>query len=146
MFQVVTADWTRDNTTIRHIRIQVFTEEQKVPFELDLDGRDPISTHVLAYQEGVAVGTGRVQRDGKIGRMAVLAEARGKGCGGAMLERLLALAGEQGTAGTYLDAQEAAIGFYERFGFMVEGERFDDGGIPHRRMVRRPERIGRLNP
>ncbi len=138
MIEVEKRDWGRDNATILHIRFLVFTEEQKVPDEEDLDGRDPDCEHVLAYRDEVAVGTGRVLGDGKIGRMAVLAAARGLGCGAAMLQRLIAIAAEQGNAETYLDAQVTAIRFYEKFGFVAEGEVFMDGGLPHRRMVRRP--------
>ncbi len=137
MIHVTRVDWSRHNATIRHIRYLVFTEEQEVPFELDLDGKDPISIHLLAYQGDRAVGTGRVQNDGKIGRMAVLAEARGTGCGGVMLEALIEIAYELGQTGAYLDAQVAAIGFYEKYGFVAEGGTFLDGGIPHRRMFRR---------
>jgi len=33
-----------------------------------------------------------------------------------------------------LSAQTHAIAFYERFGFVAEGEAYDDAGIPHRMM------------
>jgi predicted GNAT family N-acyltransferase len=33
-----------------------------------------------------------------------------------------------------LSAQTHAIRFYERFGFVAEGEQYDDAGIPHRWM------------
>jgi predicted GNAT family N-acyltransferase len=138
MIRVAKADWLKDNTTIRHIRYLVFVEEQKVPLELDFDGRDPGCVHVVAYDEkGVSVGTGRVQKDGKIGRMAVLREQRKKGVGRAMLERLVELAKELGCTEVYLDAQEAAMGFYVRNGFEAEGDVFIDAGIQHRRMRRR---------
>jgi predicted GNAT family N-acyltransferase len=138
MIRVAKADWLKDNTTIRHIRYLVFVEEQEVPLELDFDGRDPGCVHVVAYDEkGVSVGTGRVQKDGKIGRMAVLREQRKKGVGRAMLERLVELAKELGCTEVYLDAQEAAMGFYVRNGFEAEGDVFIDAGIQHRRMRRR---------
>ena len=137
MTNVARADWLKDNTTIRHIRYLVFVEEQKVPLELDFDGRDPSCTHVLGFDHnGVAVATGRIQQDGKIGRMAVLPEARRKGRGGAMLEELMAVAREAGLSSVFLDAQATAIKFYESRGFQAEGETFLDAGIEHRRMTR----------
>jgi predicted GNAT family N-acyltransferase len=33
-----------------------------------------------------------------------------------------------------LSAQTQAMGFYRRFGFVAEGEQYDDAGIPHRMM------------
>lgn len=137
MRRVVQADWLKDNTAIRHIRYLVFVEEQQVPLELDFDGRDPMCTHVLAYEDkGIAVGTGRIQDDGKIGRMAVLREYRGQGYGKSMLEMLMNIARERGLGGVYLDAQEVALQFYLRCGFTPEGDTFMDAGIPHRRMRR----------
>ena len=34
----------------------------------------------------------------------------------------------------YLEAQTYAVGFYERFGFRVCSDVFDEDGIPHVRM------------
>lgn len=138
MVRVDKADWVKDNTTIRHIRYLVFVEEQQVPLDLDFDGRDPVCTHVLAYDDkGQAVGTGRIQKDGKIGRMAVLREARDQGVGAAMLHKLMQIAAEEGHTEVYLDAQEQASKFYEKNGFIADGDVFMDAGIPHRRMRRK---------
>ena len=138
MASVTRADWQRDSSAIRHIRYLVFVEEQRVPLELDFDGRDPSCTHVLAYDaKGQAVGTGRIQKDGKIGRMAVLREHRRHGHGSAMLEELVTVAREAGHAEAFLDAQEIAVGFYRRHRFEAQGDTFLDAGIEHRRMVRR---------
>jgi ElaA protein len=35
-----------------------------------------------------------------------------------------------------LGSQSHATGFYEKLGFVVEGDEFLDAGIPHRRMRR----------
>ena len=65
---------------IRSIRDTVFGEEQKVPRELDWDGNDPSCIHVVATDsEGAAIGTGRMQPDGRIGRLAVLKQWRRRG-------------------------------------------------------------------
>jgi predicted GNAT family N-acyltransferase len=82
-----------------------------------------------------AIGTGRLLPDGHIGRMAVLADWRGKGVGRALLERLLEEARLQSCA-LALHAQTHASGFYRRFGFVEEGPEFMEAGIPHRTMVR----------
>ncbi|HET7131807.1 MAG TPA: GNAT family N-acetyltransferase, partial [Gammaproteobacteria bacterium] len=69
------ASFEGDYEAIRHVRITVFVEEQHVPEEIELDERDPLCLHVLAYDErGSPIGTGRldVAYGGKIGRVAVL--------------------------------------------------------------------------
>lgn len=84
-----------------------------------------------------AVGTGRLEPTGKIGRLAVLAEFRGRGLGGELLEWLVAEARRQGMENVFLHAQVRALQFYLRHGFEPQGPEFDEVGIPHQRMSRR---------
>jgi predicted GNAT family N-acyltransferase len=120
------------------IRFAVFVEEQKVPAEMELDDWDERSLHAVACDaQGRAVGTGRLLPDGHIGRMAVLAAARGGGVGGALLTTLLDAAAERGHAEVVLSAQTHAVPFYRCHGFTEEGEPYDDAGIPHVLMRRR---------
>ncbi|HXF92554.1 MAG TPA: GNAT family N-acetyltransferase [Nitrospiraceae bacterium] len=128
--------WEELESIIRGIRELVFVREQGVPEELEWDGLDPACLHILARNDsGIAIGTARLQPEGKIGRMAVLKEWRGRGVGRAMLRALLKVASERGLTKVELAAQTQAIGFYEREGFRAIGEVFLDAGIPHRRMV-----------
>jgi predicted GNAT family N-acyltransferase len=80
------------------------------------------------------LGTGRLLPDGHIGRMAVLRQARGAGVGSALLRALMQAARARGDREVMLSAQTHALPFYERFGFVAEGEAYDDAGIPHRVM------------
>ena len=129
------ADWHAEGDVIRGIRETVFIDEQNVPPELEWDEHEATSTHFLAFDaKRDAVGTGRLQPDGKITRMAVLPAARGSGIGTALLESLLYAAIHQGEAVPWLHAQASAVGFYEPFGFAVVGEPFIEAGIEHRMM------------
>ncbi|MBN1240234.1 MAG: GNAT family N-acetyltransferase [Gammaproteobacteria bacterium] len=136
------ADFGADNAAIRRIRFAVFVDEQKVPEEIEIDERDPFCVHVLAYLNGEAVGTGRVDvarehgAAGKIGRVAVLAEARRHGVGAAIMRALHRIAAERGLSSVWCHAQVAAVPFYERLGYRSVGERFDEAGIEHVRMER----------
>jgi predicted GNAT family N-acyltransferase len=132
------ADWVTDGSVLRAIRTEVFVHEQQVPTELEWDAEDERAWHVLATTpEGAMVGTGRLLRDGHIGRMAVLRPWRGRGAGGALLMELLRIAEGAGLKELALNAQTHAIGFCARFGFVPEGETFLEAGIPHIAM-RRP--------
>lgn len=133
---VTPADWDRDEETIRAIRHTVFVLEQQVAPGIEWDGKDAACRHALATADGRVVGTGRLQADGKIGRMAVLRQARGHGCGGAILRALMALARDAGLVRVHLHAQTHAQRFYERFGFKVRGQEFDEAGIAHVYMER----------
>ncbi|MDH3646006.1 MAG: GNAT family N-acetyltransferase [Gammaproteobacteria bacterium] len=131
------ARWDRDQALIRKIRQAVFVIEQHVDPELEWDGEDADAVHALAgLVEDDIVATGRLQADGKIGRMAVLPQWRKHGLGAAILAELFNAAIETGMKTVYLHAQTHALDFYERHGFVAEGPEFDEAGIPHRLMRR----------
>lgn len=129
------ADWPAEESLIRAIRRKVFIEEQHVSEEEEWDGRDAQCRHVLALSgTGAVIGTGRVMPDGKIGRVAVLAEWRGQGVGEALMHELIRMARDSGLDECYLHAQTYALPFYEKLGFVAEGGEFMDANIPHRAM------------
>lgn len=129
--------WDELSAQASPIRFTVFVDEQKVPVELELDEFDPLSCHALALAGDEAVGTGRLLPDGHIGRMAVLAGWRGRGVGALLLQALIDEAQRRGLARVVLNAQTHALGFYARFGFVPEGEEYEEAGLPHRTMSRR---------
>lgn len=139
-FAVRIAQWDSDRDAIREIRERVFIDEQSVPRDIEWDGLDPQCVHVLAETANRdAIGTGRLQKSGKIGRMAVLRPWRGRQVGSQILSCLLEAAKQQGIAEVYLHAQTGALDFYTRFGFAAEGEEFREADIPHRLMKRQVE-------
>jgi predicted GNAT family N-acyltransferase len=145
LFLVKPAAWdSPEGRDLRSIRIRVFVEEQNVPREEEFDAVDLACFHVLAYdEEGRLCGTGRLYADAvekdlaHIGRMAVLKEARGMGCGAAIMEALILEAERRGFKRVVLSAQEHAIGFYRKLGFECVGERYWDVNIPHILMIRK---------
>ncbi|MCA1798939.1 MAG: GNAT family N-acetyltransferase [Xanthomonadaceae bacterium] len=135
-FEVRIARWPEDSLAIREVREAVFVVEQRVAAKLEWDGLDEECTHALALTaDGIPVGTGRLAPDGKIGRMAVLREYRGRGIGEAILKCLLDVVRDRNLPRCYLHSQTHALGFYTRHGFVAHGPEFDEADIPHREMV-----------
>ena len=132
--ECVLADWDSDRPVLERIRRAVFIEEQQIAENDEWDAEDPGSVHVLASLNRDPVGTGRLNRAGKIGRIAVLARLRGRGIGTRILLQLLEEARRQGIREPYLHAQLQAVSFYEKLGSSPEGDAFDEAGIPHVRM------------
>jgi predicted GNAT family N-acyltransferase len=128
-------DWGELVAVASEIRRVVFIEEQGVPLEEEWDGRDPECRHFLALSAGQAVGTARLLPDAHIGRVAVLAEARGRGIGVALMREAIETARRRGHRSVELAAQTQALPFYERLGFTAFGEAFLDAGIAHRSMT-----------
>jgi predicted GNAT family N-acyltransferase len=136
-FTIRQVAWSVGRDDLHAIRRKVFIEEQQVPEELEWDGEDEVSSHVLAVAEGgMPIGTARLLRDGHIGRMAVLKEWRSRGVGSALMRHLLGLARASGHEVVRLHAQIHAAGFYAKHGFAVEGGAFMEAGIPHVVMTR----------
>lgn len=130
---------TDDLETCLEIRRRVFVLEQAVPIELERDEFDATAAHFLVRQDGKAVGTARIVikgEDAKIGRVAVLREARGTRQGQALIKACVEWAAAKGLKRAILGAQVSAIGFYEKLGFTAFGDVFDDAGIDHVMMER----------
>ena len=130
---------TDDIATCRALRRVVFIEEQGVSEADEVDDLDGVALHLLAMPDGRPVGTARllVEGDtGKIGRVCVLADARGTGLGAALIRAAVAeFRAMPGVTKAKLGAQVHALGFYERLGFVAVGPVYLDAGIPHRDMV-----------
>ena len=137
-FTVKPIYWNASQKEVKAIRNKVFVEEQGVPPELEWDGLDEHSYHVLAYApDGIPIGTGRLLQDGHIGRVAVLTEWRGRGVGRALLNLLLVIANKMGNEEVKLHAQIRVVNFYKKQGFTRHGKEFMEAGIPHIAMKRK---------
>ena len=131
-FSITLASWPVQCSAARDVRTEVFLVEQRIPVELEWDDMDGVCLHAVAMNDtGQAIGTGRLLPDGHIGRMAVKKSARGFGIGGAILETLMQQSQQTGHPCVMLNAQLQVVPFYERHGFVPEGEEFLDAGIPH---------------
>lgn len=120
------------------LREEVFVIEQGVSLEIELDDADDRAIHFVAVLGKKVIGTARLVahgKSGKIGRMAVRKKWRGKGVGTALMALIKKISKKKRVKHLYLHAQESALSFYEHFGFTLEGERFYEAGIPHRKMV-----------
>jgi len=135
-FTIRITAWREALPLARPVRERVFIEEQRVPRELEWDEWDETSDHAVAFDtEGNPIGTARLLPDGRVGRMAVLKDWRGKGVGAALLGAMLDRARGRSMARATLHAQTQAAGFYRRFGFSERGGEFLEAGIPHVEMT-----------
>lgn len=123
-----------------HVRRTVFIEEQHVPEEEEIDKFEQDATHFVLYDGEKPVGAGRFRTIddgvGKIERICILPQYRGRGAGKQLMETIEMFAKEQGIRKVKLNAQTHAEPFYQKLGYDTVSDVFMDAGIPHVTMVK----------
>jgi len=145
-YRIVLGTWSSHAEGARMVREQVFLQERGIPAELEWDAWDASALHVLALDaQAQVIATGRLLTQGaagRIGRLAVLPEWRGKGVGQALLRRLLEAGLQHGLPSAFLHARQEASGFYEKSCFVQQGAPYLETGSPHVTMRWLPEQNG----
>ena len=135
---------TTDLYEIFKARFDVFVMEQHC-FYLDMDDIDYQAIHIFTMEDGQVVAYARLFADKlapeflvphsadknalHLGRL--LTRKRGIGLGRHLIETSMQIARDMHAKVVRLEAQKHAIGLYEKFGFKVISEPFDDAGIEH---------------
>ncbi len=139
--EVRLADWQQDKHWLQDIRTRVFVQEQRVSQAEEWDGLDDSAVHFLLWVNNKPAGCARLLLEElpaparfHIGRVAILAEYRGKGLGHRLMQAVLDYCKPLKPWPFYLGAQSDKTGFYASLGFSIRGEEFMDAGIPHRHM------------
>jgi len=119
-----------------NIRYDVFVIGQNCPEEIEWEFEEE-STHFLVYDNKEAVATARHRKTDKgykLERFAVSKSNRGKGYGHIVLKAILKDLKDV-TEMIYMHAQIQVLPFYEKLGFIKEGDIFEEASIIHYKMV-----------
>ncbi|AOT10255.1 acetyltransferase [Pseudoalteromonas luteoviolacea] len=104
-----------------NIRYEVFTKEQHIATELDHDGLDDESLHVLVSTKGKAVATARLtlgaNQQSSMTRVAVLKAHRSQGIATTVVSALIEHAKTLNIASIKIQAHSYLRQFYEKLGF-----------------------------
>jgi len=131
---------------VRPLRQALLRPHQQVEELVYRGDDDPHSLHVGGFRHGRLVGIASIFLlpmpgvDGadawQVRGMAVEHGMRGYGLGGLMLERCVEHAAGQRARLIWCNARSGSHGFYQRYGFRVDGEPFALPDIgPHHRML-----------
>jgi len=134
--KIIITDYQAHVEDIRSIRDEVFVVEQSVPLELERDEHDEVALHAVVFANGSAVATGRMLKDGHIGRIAVLRSQRGKGIGRVVMQAFFRQAKEMKLNKVWLSSQCHAQQFYVNLGFVCIGKKYQEAGIDHIKMTK----------
>ncbi len=126
---------------ILRLRQQVFMLEQQSLYE-DIDNLDDQAHHFYIETDGQLIGYARLRladSNGtkmKIERVLTDAKHRGLGLGHRLMESAIAWSRAlDSVRSVHLSSQVSALDFYRRYGFVVKGQPYDDGGIEHQDMT-----------
>jgi ElaA protein len=123
------------------VRAVVFIEEQNVPYDLEVDGKDDEALHFLCMSEDntpMATARVRILKDtAKVERVATLKEHRGKGIGRKLMKFIVeSLKNHEEVKKVKLSSQCNAVPFYQKLGFELCNDHvYMDAGIPHQDMA-----------
>ena len=134
MFRVQSGHWDKLEQDAKFIRKQVFIIEQNIPEEEEWDDQDMISDHFVVYDQDQPIATARLLQNNSVGRVAVLKAYRGQGIGRMIMLEIIRQAHQQDRTFLQLSTQVHAISFYEKLGFSIQGDAYDECGIPHIKM------------
>ncbi|MCH7336553.1 GNAT family N-acetyltransferase [Acinetobacter sp. NIPH 2699] len=135
MFSIKNASWDQLQQDAKLIRELVFIAEQNIPEQDEWDDQDAISQHFVVYDQDQPIATARLLQNHSVGRVAVLNAYRGQGIGRLIMLEIIAYAKKQAYPFLQLSSQVHAISFYEKLGFIVRGDEYDECGIPHIEMI-----------
>ena len=135
MYQVKHGRWDQLQQDAKLIRTQVFICEQGITEADEWDDQDLISQHFVIYDQDQPIATARLLENNSVGRVAVLKAYRGQGLGQMIMLEIISYAQKQRRSVLTLSSQVQAISFYEKLGFTVQGNSYDECGISHIEMT-----------
>ncbi|GGA74207.1 GNAT family N-acetyltransferase [Ornithinibacillus halotolerans] len=121
------------------VRKEVFVDEQNVPMDIEIDEYEDVAIHFIGYENDRPVAASRlrfVEEYGKLERICVLKEYRGKSIGKAIIHEMEMIIKEKGYLKAKLNAQTHAEDFYQKLGYQTVSDEFLDAGIPHVTMIK----------
>lgn len=135
MYKIIEGDWEQLEQHAKYIREQVFIQEQGITPEDEWDDLDAVVLHFIVSDKKQPIATARLLPQHSVGRVAVLMPYRKQGIGKILMQHIIEYARNHKMPYLKLSAQTYVTAFYEALDFKVQGEVYEDCGIPHIDMV-----------
>lgn len=130
-------EWEHAAPLLKIVRERVFICEWRIPKRIEFDKNDSQAYHMLVCdditQEPVA--TGRILKNGEIGRIAVVMNYRKKSIDIKILEGLFRIAKELELNEVFIYSPLESVNYFRKHHFNTVGSVFMEAGMPKQRMV-----------
>ena len=126
----------------RELRNRILLRPIGIP-DFGWEHKDPSSWHFVAHYNDRVLGCVVLVRldpnakSTQLIQMAVEKEFQGRGLGRMLVKELIGFAREQEVREILIHSREDVTHFYEKMGFHIVGEPFEEVGIRHRHMLMR---------
>ncbi|HVK96437.1 MAG TPA: GNAT family N-acetyltransferase [Flavisolibacter sp.] len=91
--------------------------------------------HIAAYEDDHMLGCCMLVEENpqtvRLRQMAVVNDVQGKGIGRALMQFAENLARDRGYKKITMHARKNAVGFYEKMGYRIKGDEFEEITVPH---------------
>jgi len=119
--------------------VELRNEVLRKPLGLNFTEEELANEHqdilIAAFDDDEMVGCCMLCKENneriKLRQMAVHENVQGKGLGAAILNFAENIARDKGYKTIFMHARETAVGFYEKLGYQINSEVFNEVNIPH---------------
>ena len=131
-------NWNDAKNILIPLRTSIFISEQLVPEKLEWDDWDNKAKHIVIIFNNAPIGCARlifIDKIMRLERMAIIKSKRYRGFGTKLLFEIIRIAKNEKIDRICISAQIQAMFFYQKIGFISEGEIYNDAEIKHIKMT-----------
>ncbi len=132
---------TKEYKQMVEMRLQILRKPLGLTFTDDELEKEKNDLLIGAFEEDEMLGCCMLTKAGlrtvRLRQMAVKTGLQGKGIGRVMMQFAENNARDRGNTRIIMHARKTAIGFYEKLGYSVSGEEFEEVTIPHYEMEKK---------
>lgn len=134
--QIIRATTTAERAGAYYVRIQAMARKHKIPLHLEFDEHDDENTkYIVVVDDYLPIATCRLfpldEQTIILGRVVVLPEYRHQGIGSLVVREAEHWAKELGFKTSRVESRDNKTGFYEKLGYVANGEQLVSGEIFH---------------
>lgn len=137
------AETQREYFDLMFLRKEVFSNEQKVDINIEMDEKDREAIHFIGSRDEEIIATCRLVVDGtsaKLGRMAIAKSFRRQNLGRQLIAYVEDYAKKHNILKIVASAQIQALDFYLKNGYQIDSELFYEADIPHKTVYKKLDR------